>query len=500
MLNFAGSAVSAVSMFALTILITRLSSTTEAGAFFAATSVFLLAAGLSQLGTNAGLVYFLSGSRARGELSRAHVYMRIASVPVLVTSVVCSVVLVLASGQIARWLSPDQPERFATFVVAMALFLPAAGVTNLTVSASRGLGTMSVNALLDQLARPLLQLGMVALAFAVSGVDAAPWAWSASYVPLAVLGWWWWRRLRDRSAPQDRSPGFAPWAAFWRFSSPRALAGLAQVAMQRFDIVLVGALAGLPAAAIYTAATRFITLGQAAARAVGLSVQPHIGEAVARGDWRATTALYRTATGWLVVVTWPLYLTLMSFSGTVLGIFGGEYTEGAQVLQILCAAMLVATACGMVDMVLLMAGKSLWNLGNVVLALTTNIVIDLWLIPRLGILGAAIGWGVAILVANLVPLLQLLVWRRLHPFGRESLIAAALSLVVFGGIPAAVAATLDNQGYALLISLAISSPIYALSLWYFRRHLQLGYLVAAVRRRRRGRNGAIGQKQGQEPS
>ncbi|WP_083673566.1 lipopolysaccharide biosynthesis protein [Serinicoccus sp. CUA-874] len=500
MLNFAGSAVSAVSTFVLTVLITRLSSTTEAGAFFTATSVFLLAAGLAQLGTNAGLVYFLSGSRARGELSRAHVYMRIAAVPVLIASVVCAAVLIIWSGEIGRLLSPDQPERFATFVVAMALFLPAAGITNLTVSASRGLGTMAVNATLDQLARPLLQLGLVALAFAVLGVDAAPWAWSASYVPLAVLGWWWWRRLRDRAATQDRSAGFAPWGAFWRFSSPRAAAGLAQVAMQRFDIVLVGALAGLPAAAIYTAATRFITLGQAAARAVGLSVQPHIGEAVARSDWSGTSSLYRTATGWLIVITWPLYLMLMTFSGTVLRIFGGDYTEGQRVLQVLCAAMLVATACGMVDMVLLMAGKSLWNLGNVILALTTNVVIDLLLIPRLGIVGAAIGWAVAILVGNLVPLMQLLIWRNLHPFGRESLLAMALPAVVFGGLPAGLAALVDDQGYALLISLAVCSPIYLLGLWFLRRRLQLGYLVTSLRRRRGGRGQAAASAQGQEPS
>ncbi|OLT27068.1 hypothetical protein BJF82_16550 [Kytococcus sp. CUA-901] len=116
MLNFAGSAVSAVSTFVLTVLITRLSSTDGGGAFFTATSVFLLAAGLAQLGTNAGLVYFLSGSRARGELSRAHVYMRIAAVPVLIASVVCAAVLIIWSGEIGRLLSPDQPERFATFV------------------------------------------------------------------------------------------------------------------------------------------------------------------------------------------------------------------------------------------------------------------------------------------------------------------------------------------------------------------------------------------------
>ena len=70
------------------------------------------------------------------------------------------------------------------------------------------------------------------------------------------------------------------------------------------------------------------------------------------------------------------------------------------------ATMLVATACGMVDVVLIMAGKATWNLANVLAAFVVMVGLDLWLIPQLGILGAAIGWSASILVGNLVPLIQ----------------------------------------------------------------------------------------------
>ena len=59
--------------------------------------------------------------------------------------------------------------------------------------------------------------------------------------------------------------------------------------------------------------------------------------------------------------------------------------------MVLAAAMLVATGCGMVDMVLTMAGRTSWNLGNVLLALGVNVGLDLLLIPEHGVLGAAIG-------------------------------------------------------------------------------------------------------------
>ena len=43
-------------------------------------------------------------------------------------------------------------------------------------------------------------------------------------------------------------------------------------------------------------------------------------------------------------------------------------------MVILSLSMLVATGCGMVDMVLIMAGRTSWNLGNALLALAVNLV------------------------------------------------------------------------------------------------------------------------------
>ena len=63
-------------------------------------------------------------------------------------------------------------------------------------------------------------------------------------------------------------------AEFWKFSAPRAIASVAQVAMQRLDIVLVAAMAGVGQAAIYAAASRFLQLGQLGGGAISQAVQP----------------------------------------------------------------------------------------------------------------------------------------------------------------------------------------------------------------------------------
>src|SRR5262249_52154579 len=149
-------------------------------------------------------------------------------------------------------------------------------------------------------------------------------------------------------------------------------------------------------------------------------------------------------TAWLVLLTWPLYLLAIVYGPEVLSVFGHSYKAGADVMLILGLTMLLAAACGQVDMVLITTGRSSWSLINGLLAVVVNVSRDLVLIPRYGITGAAIGWAVAIVVTNLMPMAQLAASIHLQPFGRGTLLAAALSTVAFCVVPFAIRAVIGG--------------------------------------------------------
>jgi O-antigen/teichoic acid export membrane protein len=260
------------------------------------------------------------------------------------------------------------------------------------------------------------------------------------------------------------------------------------MAMQRLDIVLVAALAGAVPAAVYTAATRFLVVGQMGNRAISLAVQPRLGESLARGDLHQTRHFYQTSTAWLILVTWPLYLMFVVFGERLLAIFGRGYAAGHGVLLLLSLTMLLATACGMVDMVLNMAGRTSWNLANVALSLGVQLGVDLWLIPGHGILGAAIGWAAGIACANLVPLAQIGLAMGLHPFGRTTATAAVLAFACFGALPRLVRLAMGSGWGAVAVSLVLGGALYAVLLWRLRGPLHLTAL-AGLRRRRGARRG-----------
>jgi O-antigen/teichoic acid export membrane protein len=476
--NLVGAAVSAIANFALVVLVARRLDPAAAGAFFGVTSLFLIVETVGRLGSDTGAVYFVARWRALQELHRIRAGLRAAAVPVLgVTTTLAAAVLVLAP-----WLSgvvADGSGRSTQEIRLLAVLIPVAVGYDLTLAATRGFGRMRASVLLERTARPALQLVLAAV---VLGVGAPGWlaaAWGLPYVLVVVLAIGALHRL-TAGLPVQGVPAREVGREFWTFALPRAVAGAAQILLQRLDIVLVAALRGPRDAAIYTAASRFLVLGQFVTQAIAAPVQPRLSGALAGGDTGRARSLYALSTTWIVLVSWPLFTLAAAFAPTYLGIFGAHYGSHAAiaVVVLLAASMLVASGVGIVDSVIIMAGRTSWNLATTLLAVAINVVLDLALIPHFGIVGAAIGWCAAILAANVVPLA--VAWRGLglHPFGAGVAWGGASSLLAFAALPL-VGRLLAGTGGAFA-GAALGAVLYAAIVWRLREPFEL----SALRRRR----------------
>jgi O-antigen/teichoic acid export membrane protein len=522
-LNLLGAAVSAVASIGVTVLVTRLFSGPAAGAFFSATSLFLIVETIASLGAYVGAVYFIARLRLLGEDDRISTILRAAIIPVVVASVTGMVALLVFASPLARLLlgghlghSGATAPAVATALRALAITLPFAALLDTFLGASRGYRDMQPTVMIDKLARSAAQMAGVAIAVAAGSAALLAPLWALPYIPAAAAAWLWFRRVRrnqdarlssrraippelaalmalatpvrpdgTKVAPSetytDERVANATALGFWRFTAPRALATLAQITIQRFDIVLVGILRGPVEAAIYTAATRFLVAGQLGSTAISMAAQPQFTELFAMGALRRANAIYQVTTAWLVLLTWPLYLLILVNGSQFLAIFGHSYQAGNTVLIILGLSMLLSTVCGQVDVVLITTGRSSWSLVNGLLAMVVNVSVDLILIPRYGITGAAVGWAAAIVVANLMPLAQIAVSSRLHPFGRGMAVAGALCLASFCAIPLAARALLGHGAAGIASGTFVGFALMAAGLWYFRAPLRLAVMPGMSR-------------------
>ncbi|WP_343952614.1 lipopolysaccharide biosynthesis protein [Nonomuraea longicatena] len=422
----AGAGVGAGAQFLLAVVVTRAAEVETAGAFFTTAALALMIAGVAKLDAGGGVVYFVARARTCG-YQGASGYIRAGLVPGVCVAVIAGVV-------------------FHPQLGAASFALPMMVAADILLAATRGLGGMRPTVLLDGVLLPVGQLILVAavvftpawhlvLTPAPASMTApvpAPvsasvfvtspgWlvgAWVAPYLPLLVLSA---LSLRGRVPRTPPLPGAA--RELWRHTAPRSAAGAIQAVFQRLDIVIVGALGGLAQAAVYTAATRFKVVGQLANQGLAQTAQPRLIRAMAEGDLVKARTLYQATTIWLVVMTWPVWLAYAAVAPWLLTVFGSPYGSAVPIALVLSATMMLATACGMVDVVLTSAGHTTASLLNLVAALAVTVLLDLALIPTHGALGAALGWSGGVIVKNLLPLWQIHHRYGLRPFGRHSLTA-----------------------------------------------------------------------------
>jgi O-antigen/teichoic acid export membrane protein len=459
-----------------------------AGAAFATTSMFLIVVSVMQMGTEVGLVRWLPSYVARGHNSSVRSALAWAATPVAVAAVATSAMCYVMAPALASALVRDGDQAgVAAYVRTLALMIPVAALYQVALAATRGLRTMRPTVLVESVGRNAVQLAAVLFVWRAGlGGASLVLAWSLPYVAafvaaaiyLTILI----RRVERRGSEMTSSATGprASFAAFWRFTAPRAIASITQVILKRADIVLVAALIGAKEAAIYTAATRFLVLGLLGVQALQQSLAPNLSALFTRRRVDQVRDVFRATTAWTVLMAWPVYLVCVALAPTLLGLFGTAYPEGEAVVVILCLTMLVATACGSVDTVLLMAGRSGLSLANATVTVSVNIALNLLLIPRVGIVGAAISWAIAIVLRNALALFQVKRLLGFSPFGPEVGRAASIALSCFG--PSVAIALLTSAGSSTVFVVTLcGAALFAALAWRGRREVRLSDLVGALR-------------------
>jgi len=348
--------------------------------------------------------------------------------------------------------------------------------------------------LIDSILRCAAQLGAVVLVGSMgAGAVALAGAWTLPYLltgAMAIVVMIRVLRTRAREWP-EHGPGDRPAVRreFWLFTWPRGVARLCQIAIQRADIIIIAVLLDPAAAAIYTAATRFVVLGQFSQLAIQRVLQPRLTAMLSKNEHDTVRDVFKVSTAWSITLSWPLYLVTAIAAPLYLQLFGSGYrADGVTVVVVMAVGMMLAMAAGPLDTLLLMAGGSTTSLWNTITALVVDIGLCFLLIPIWGITGAAVAWSAAVVVRNAMTLVQVYRMNRVTPFSRAAGVVAVGAVVCFAGPLLVIAATSEVTVANLVPTVLASSAAYAVVLWFERDRLALSAFSALLPAGRRSRS------------
>ena len=461
-----GGLVGAATSLLLAVLVGHTLGAAGAGRFFAMVAGVAIASNVLELGADTGLVRHVSAALALDGGDRVRGLVGIAVRPV-VTGVLLLVVTVAFA---APWLEGVAGGGRAWLVV-VATASGLAALLAVLLGAVRAMSSALSVTLVQNVGLPLARLGLVGGCVA-AGIAAGPSPWRAAAlawlapIPAALLV-----ALvllvraerRHRGSRTPVAPTRAEGRAFWAFSAPRGVSAAAEICLEWVDVLIVGAWCSPAEAGVYAVVTRAARSAELVQQASRLAVGPLISAALAQGRGDDVHRLHRDVAVATTVLSWPFFVIAAYYAPSLLGLFGAEFAEGATALRILCLGLALSYAVGAVQSILLMGGRSAAQLGNKVVCLAVNVGLNLVLVPRLGIVGAAIAWAVVLVLDAGLAWTQILVGLRLR-LGLRAAGAAGLAVAAAtGGICVAVDLVGDHvaSGAVRRGSAPIAEPVAA---------------------------------------
>lgn len=483
-LSLGGAAFSSVLGFAVNIVIARAIGDTGYGIVIQTIAVFSIALSLGKVGMDSAAIWVCARAVS---IERQHLR---AAVRFMLLAALGGCSLAALAVTVAGFaISGGEQVGLGPALIASAWAIPAAGVLLVVLSTSRGLGAIRPYVLLGSVALPSLRL-LFAVGVGLLGWSAVgqSFAWAAPNVVIVMVALWVLRGQvrRARFDPEVvREHGEAPAdrRAITRYASGRTLSAGLEQGLLYLDVLLVGVLAGSAAAGVYGGATRFVAAGLIADVAIRVVVAPQFSLLLHRGELRQLESLYRKAAVWLVLLSAPIYVTLATFARTVLRWLGDGFLDGASVLVILSFGTAITLAAGNIHSVLLMSGRSGLVALNKAAVLTLNVVGNLVLVPMIGINGAAIAWTAAMLLDAAMASFEVRRYIGVRLQTLAVLYPLFIAAVTFGVPGLLVRFYLGESNLDLLLSLALSAPIFVGWCIASRRTLGLEGVREVIRRR-----------------
>ena len=461
-LNVAGLFIAVVATFGSQVLLARALGPDGYSLVYVATQVAFVGAAFTRFGMDMAAVREVAIAVGAGEPGRSRgIVDRAAGIAAAASVVVAAGVWLAAE-------SVTDTRGAASALRAAALGLPFIALSQVYLGGTRGLKEMRPTLLVYWAGQPLAWIGLILAGFAFDrSAEVGAAAYSGSWIFATAAAWYAWCRRTEGFGRAKVPPGET--VRLLRYGAPRAPAALFAQLLFVADLFVLAAYQGWddPEVGVYAAASRVSLLVVVFLTSVALVFSPFVADLHARGERGRLGSLFKLLTRATFALTLPVILVLLVLPEPVLRLFGEAFStpRAHTALLVLIAGQTVNVAVGSVGFVLVMVGRTGWD----ALVYTASIALDLalavWLVPRHGLLGAAIAQAVTLTLSNGLRLW--LVWRfvGIQPFSRAYgflLVPAAAG----AGAMAALHLVLRDGSWAvdLVVSAAGGMAVYVVAL------------------------------------
>lgn len=204
------------------------------------------------------------------------------------------------------------------------------------------------------------------------------------------------------------------------YSAPLFLVNLIAPITTTIDSLFIGYFMGGYAVGIYNIALPTAQLTKIAFPALTVLTLPIFTELLANKKILDIEGVYKVITRWIFIITLPLTLGVIVFSKQIVNLlFGNAYSYATVSLIILATGYFVYSITGPARNLLNALGRTEYALINCMITVAISVTGCFFLIPKIGIAGAAIYTAASFATTNVLALIELNKFMRVWPFTRK---------------------------------------------------------------------------------
>ena len=427
---FIGTIIGMFLGFVSRVIIVRYTTQTEYGIYSLALVIISIFVTISTLGLSEGstrcIAYFRGkkeGGKVKGVISSS---LKIA----LIASISLAAISFFSSDFIS--VSIFHTPALSTPLKIFAIAIPFTVLINVFIAIFRGFDRVDARVYFQNILRPVLYL-LFLIAVVLFGLSfiGVVYAYVLSIAATCVVFVIYLMKKLPLSIRSGSSTTNPMTKELLFFSVPLLAVTALQMIMSWTDTLMLGYFKTPDAVGVYNAALPLASLLSMSLSSMSFIYIPVITQLYSKNLIGELKRCYVILTKWIFLLTLPIFLVLFLFPDVVLNLlFGSRYIGASVALQILALGFFLNICLGFTYNTLLVLGKSNFLMWTFVISAVINVILNVVLIPPMGIFGAAIASATSLIVAKLLNLIKLYRFFEVHPFAKNYLKITGL-LVMF---------------------------------------------------------------------
>lgn len=415
------------------LVIARLLGAESVGLYFLALVLIQIISAVCRIGLPEGVLRYIAIYISQDDLPRVRGTILSAIYLVTATNSVAALLLYLLAEPISIYLlrQPDLTLYIRWFAVILPIFSLFVIITNII----QALKQMEIVVFIRDIVQPITMLFCASVLFVfIWGTIHSFLAAHLVSMMIGLISSLYFLKQMFPIFSRKSSPIFE-WRTLLAFSLPITIGDLAFYLFRWSDTFFLSFFTSLREVGIYNAALRTTLLLNLLAVSFNALYAPIIADHHHYGRHQELEMILKTLVRWCLSLALPLVLIIGLLAEEILLLWGPEFERGSSILVILALSQLLFLISSLLAFTLLMSGKQYLESGNVILVTFLNIVLNMVLIPRHGLIGAAqamlVSQGVALTIRLAEVRYYMNIWIYSPTFLKPFIALIPVSILVF---------------------------------------------------------------------